>query len=695
MPQKEPVLAPDEERMLTEEPGLDEAHESRDAEIVALRDETARLLVEHRELVVKAGSEPPGELDGYRGWSQRCENARTRRQAMLDDPGTWQPHLERLHEEAVETAEAVRRLADLSGQDKAWAELAATRRNVLEQAKENNCMPFHLRGWQAFVNGARRVAEWLGMADAAVKLAVRVLDYDRECRAARAAVESFFEDAREHGKRWKALREEARQRTRQGHATSLADLDDYRSLADFARRLQETGKTLGEDDKRYKGHLERIRNGPARLQSELDRLKRHGPFDRFASAMERLEDARERARTPGTLAFHDNGYPGAIDELEQLKQEPGLDAPARARLADVLSEHAVRDAEWSQVRQLLDSLDRLSDRILALEEQADREKAPLTLLRGWSGCRDESLSFEKDAQWALVDEDLGAHWRSRPEDHERIREGLLRSRAWRHLPDMEEEQVAVMVHDELERLRDPHARYEYNREFWKPPQMLVAGDRLRLRPDPEEPAREAIVRGAGWSGGQNRNDMLELEWLEAGPERGNIHRSEWISVRHLEGCSVHRARWSDERLRERELARQKSRSSEEFPRECARDIVVGDMLHWAEVVEPQSDASPEGRPPLAGRAKVVQFDGMLVERTVEKIHWDDRCTVEVRRRSDGGSCETRTMSFAELTGRGCWRSIWDDEAERQARRRVQNRELKEEWQKLYRNEPHHEQRLRP
>ncbi len=695
VPQKEPVLAPDEERMLTEEPGLDEAHESRDAEIFALRDQTARLLVEHRQLVEKAGSEPPTELDGYRGWSKRCENARTRRQAMLDDPGTWQPHLERLHEEALELAEAVRRLADLSGQDRAWAELAATRRNVLEQAKENNCMPFHLRGWQAFVNGARTVAEWLGMADAAVKLAVRVLDYDRECRAARATVESFFEDAREHGKRWNALREEARQRTRQGHATSLADLDDYRSLADFARRLQETGKTLGEDDKRYKGHLERIRNGPARLQSELDRLKRHGPFDRFASAMERLEDARKRARTLGTLAFHDNGYPGAIDELEQLKQEPGLDAPARARLVDVLSEHAVRDAEWSQVQQLLNTLDRLKDRILDLEEHAGREKAPLTLLRGWPGCRDESLNFEMDAQRALDDEDLAAHWRSRPEDHERIREGLLQARAWRHLPEVEEERIAVMVHDELERLRDPRIRYEYSHEFWKPPQMLVAGDRLRLRPDPEEPAREAIVRGAGWSGGQNRNDMLKLEWLEAGPERANIHRSEWISVRHLEGCSVHRARWSDERLRERELARQKSGSSEEFPMECARDIVVGDLLHWAEVIEPQSDASPEGRPSLARRAKAVQFEGMLVERTVEKIHWNDRCTVEVRRRSDGGPCETRTMSFAELTGRGCWRSLWDDETERLARRRVHGKELSEERRRLYRIEPHHEQRLRP
>ena len=319
----------------------------------------------------------------------------------------------------------------------------------------------------------------------------------------------------------------------------------------------------------------------------------------------------------------------------------------------------------------------------------------MTVLRGWPYCRNESLHFEEDAPWALDDEDLEKHWRSRPEVHERIREGLLHARERRHLPEMEEERIEAMVQDEMARLRDPHARHEYSHEFWKPPQILVAGDRLRLQPDPEEPAKEAIVRRTGWSGGQNRNDMLELEWLEAGPERANAPRTEWIPVRRLEGCSVHRALWSDERLREAELERQKSRSSEAFPMECAKDIVVGDMLYWTEVVEPQPSASPEDRLPHAMRAEAVQFKGMLVERTAEKVRWNDHCTVEIFWRSDGGLCEPRWMSFAELTGRGCWRSFWDDESERRAKRRMHQRELSVERQKFYKRERHHEHRLRP
>ena len=637
VPEKEQVWLPHEERDLTEELVLEEAHGNQSAEIIALRDEAARLLDEHRGLVEQAGGEPPTELDGYRDWSKRCEDAGNRLQAMLDDPGTWQPHLDRLHEEAVEIAEAVRRLDDVSGQDKAWAGLATTRRNILEQAQENKCMPFHLRGWQAFVNGARTVAEWLGMADSAVKLAVRVLDYDRECREAKATVEGFFESAREHRRRWRTLDEEARQRTSQGHATSLIDLSDYRPLADFARRLRETGKTIEDDEERYKRHLERIRNGPKRLRSELKRLKQYG---RFADAMDRLEDARQRARKQGVLAFHDDGYSEAIAELEQLKEEYGLDAPARNRLLAVLAEHAVGEVERFQIQRLFDTLEKLENRIIELEEQAAREKVPLTLLRGWPGWRDESLYFKEDALFALRDQDLKKHWRSRPGDHNRISEGILHVRERQRLPELEEERIAAMVHDEMARLRDPDAGHVYLDDYWRSAHMLVAGDRLRLRPDPEEPEKEAIVLRTGWSGGQIRDDKVEMEWLAAGLEPAATRQTKWFFVWELERCLFHRARWSKERLREAELERQRARFSRGYPMECGQDIVVGDRLCWTEVVEPVSGVLSEMRPPPAERAKVVQFEGTLTEKTAAANWWGIRCTVNVRWRSDGRTLRT-------------------------------------------------------
>ena len=694
VPEKEQVWLPHEERDLTEELVLEEAHGNQSAEIIALRDETARLLGEHRGLVEQTGSEPPTELDGYRSWSKRCEDAGKHWQAMLDDSGTWQPHLDRLSEEAAEIAEAVRRLDDFSGQDKAWAGLAATRLKVRKQAKDNNCMPFHLRGWQIFVDEARAVAEWPGMPEAAVTLATRVLDYDRACREAKATVEGFFESAREHRRRWRTLDEEARQRTSQGHATSLIDLSDYRPLADFARRLRETGKTINDDRKRYKHHLEQIRNGPTRLQFELDMLARHDPFDRFADAMERLDEAWDQSRKLGIPLIHDNAYPGVIAELEQLKKEEDeLDVPARDRLRDVLEEHVRREAVWSEVQHLLDTLDELERRILELEEQAAREKVPLTLLRGWPGCRKESLKFEEDALFVLEDQDLEKHWRSRPEVRENIREGLLYTRELQRLPELEEERIADMVHDEMARLRDPDARQVYLGDYWRSSHMLVAGDRLRLRPKPKEPKKEAIVLRTGWSGGQIRDDKVELEWLAAGLEPAATRQIEWFPVWKLERCLVHRARWSKERLREAELERQTAKFSRGYPIECGQDIVVGDRLCWTEVVEPVSGVLSEMRPPPAGRAKVVQFEGILIERTVGMNWWDSRCLVNVRRRSDGEPCEPKNMLLGELTGRGCWRAFWGSEDERLVKACIQTWELRKVWEKLHRREKKHERQL--
>ena len=515
----------------------------------------------------------------------------------------------------------------------------------------------------------------------------------RSVREAKATVEGFFEGAREHRKRWNALREEARQRTRQGHATSLIDLSGYRPLADFARRLRETGKTIDGDEERYKRHLERIRNGPARLRSELKWLERRGPFDRFASAMDRLDEARERARKLGVLAFHDNAYPGIIAELEQLEKERKLDAPARKRLLDVLAEHAARASEWTQVQHLLDTLARLENRILELKKQAAHEKVPMTLLRGWPDCRDESLYFEEDALFVLGDQDLEKHWRSRPEVRERIRESIVLARERQRLPELEEERIAAMVHDEMARLRDPDARHVYLGDYWRSSHMLVAGDRLRLRLNSEEPKKEAIVLRTGWSGGQIRDDWVELEWLATELEPAATHQTKWISVWDLECCTVHRARWSDERLREAELERQTAKFSRGYPIECGQDIVVGDRLCWAEIVEPESGVLQGMRRPLTERAKVVQFEGILTARTGGMNWWDSRCLVNVRWRSDGEPCEPKDMSLGELTGRGCRRAFWSSENERLVKASKQTWELREEWEKLRRQEKKHERQL--
>ena len=295
------------------------------------------------------------------------------------------------------------------------------------------------------------------------------------------------------------------------------------------------------------------------------------------------------------------------------------------------------------------------------------------------------MKFEMDALSAL-DDDLKKHWRSRPADLERIHDGIRCARERLRLPESEEERIAALVRRETARLRDPLAKLAFHSEYWKPLQALVAGDRLRLQRPTDEREKEAIVLSSGCSGGKERWDKLELAWLETGSDKATAASIEWVRGGELAGWAVRRAIWSDERLRTVELARQRSRETRGMPRECGRNIVVGDKLRWTEVVEPESAPSPDVRRPGVSRSAVVQFEGILVERAAEKAPWDDRCTVEVCWRSDGGPRETRHMSLGELTGRGCWRASWEDESKRRAESRAQQRELSETRRELFRQE---------
>ena len=45
---------------------------------------------------------PPTELEGYADWLVRCGKVREHWRAMHEDTDTWQPHLDRLKDEAGE-----------------------------------------------------------------------------------------------------------------------------------------------------------------------------------------------------------------------------------------------------------------------------------------------------------------------------------------------------------------------------------------------------------------------------------------------------------------------------------------------------------------------------------------------------------------------------------------------------------------
>ncbi len=658
-----------------------------DAGLGALRAETARLVDERRGLEERAAGAPPTELTDYAAWSARCEAAGRQWRAMLDDPGTWRPHLDRLEDEARQIAHAVDRLGDLRGHDRAWARMFEMRRAIWEQAKAGNGIAFYLASWEAFVEEARDLAQREGLPRAAAQAAERVLDYDRECRKGRAAVEGFFEHATEHRKRWDALREETRRRAGQDPDVSIADLAGYRPLSKFAREVRRTGERIRRSPKTYGPHLDRVRDGGERLASALELLERHRPLDRFVEVMGRLEATARGAVGREVLPFHDDAHGAAIAEAVRLAREPDLEEAARRRLEGALDEHAARAAEWLDIERLLREMEEIERDYRGLEEKAAREEVPMSLLAEWPGWREKNRRFAENARWVLQDDDLLEHRKCRPDVFHRVAEGLRRARDRERVPELEADRIAEIVGAELARLRDSDARHVFSREWWGG-DPLVAGDRLRLRRWSDGPKSDSVVRHPGRSGGCAPEDVLELEWVAGTPGHTAEEPVERISSLRLAGRGVRRADWSDERIRDAELARQRPGGPAAFPLDCERDLAVGDRVRWTEILGPEPDTSRGSLPARAGRAEVVHFEGELAGRTAETDEKEDRCKVEVRWRSDGAPCGPMDLTFGTLIGSGLWRAFWDDETEREREVREQERKLDERREILLRRGLH-------
>ena len=423
--------------------------ERRREEIAAFRDETAGLVGEHGELEARAGDEPPTGLEEWRPWAERSEAAAVRWQAMLDEAGVWRPHLDRLAEEHAAIAAAIGQLAECRDRDEAWKELATARLNIWRQARAEGVPPFYLEGWAAFAAEAQAFSGRKDLTAAAAALAERIVKYDRDCREARGAVDGFLEDERRHRGEWQDLRREAERRRREEDDPnlSMAELPGYGPLSETARALRTTGEAIRDDAKTYAIHLDRVRNARARIEAGLKRLEAHEPLDRFVGMRNRLAKARAAAEGRGMLPFHDPAYGRVVGDAGRLAKDRALEAAARRRLEEALDEQAARAAEWARVQVLLTDVAKLERRRRRLEEEAEDEGVPLSLLAGASGWRDANGRFVEEARSALDDRDLRerGYWRSRPGDFERIEAAIETAKERRHVPEADRERIAEMT----------------------------------------------------------------------------------------------------------------------------------------------------------------------------------------------------------------------------------------------------------
>ena len=658
--------------------------ERRREEIAAFRKETAGLVEEHDELEARAADRPPTVLEDWRSWAERSETAAGRWQAMLDVAGVWRAHLYRLPEDRAAIAAAVGQLTACRDRDEAWTSLVAEREKVVDRARAERVPPFYLEGWAVFAAQAKAFSELEDLPAAAAVLANRILEYDRSCREARAAIAGFLEGAREHMRRWDSLEGQYRRRVQQNPNLSITDFSNYRPLSQFAKPLKETADPY-LDEKNLRRHgvdFDGVRDGGACIAAQLERLRRHEPLDGFLEVMDGLAKVRGESEAGNVLAFHHDDWPGIVAKAEELQEDPELDDAERRRLQAVLDEHADRAAEWEIARMLLDALDELVEEERRLREKAESEGLPLTLLPDWRNWHDASRHFAAEAGAVLADEDLrrNGHWRSRPEKQTLLEKfvGTAPDRA--RLLEREDALVEDMIPAERARLRDPEAEHAFGHR-WPGKEPLVEGDRLRVAYHPRLGEGELVVVAAGLAGGLASKDKLELEWVS--PKRNDDPHVD-IRADELAEGPVRRADWTHEELRNAALMRERPVLSERFSRLCNGDVVAGDLLCWTEYAPPDPSAA-DALARTGGKA-VVHVEAELVDRRAALLPDADTCVLRETARSDGRPCTERYLPLARLTVGGCLRATWGQEEEREARALVQGRSLGEERQELWREE---------
>ena len=666
-----------------------EACKERRAAIVALRDDAIGLRGKRSELEKNArkadGSKftPPTELAGYADWLARCGEARKRWRAICEDSRTWRPHLDRLKDEAGKIAAAVKRFDQLGEHDLVWKRVFQERLRMAEREKTGNVIAFYLPDWKEFVEEVRALARRKGLPDQARALAQRVLDYDRRLGKERATVDGFLEDAEEHRQRRDPLEEEARRRARQEPDFLVTDLPGYRSLPVIPERLLTTGRTIHKDTDTYGPHLDRIRGGWETLAAALERMERHRLLDRFVSVMNRIEETKPSAVAQGMSPIGDEGYEEAIAAAERLAKEQDLEEAARRRLRAEIAEYASLAIDWREIEHLFRQATKLRDQYRELEERAAREDVPRSLLPEWPALQKRSDRFEKAAHWALMDDRIQEFRQLRPDTFRDIEEELRRARERRSVPELEDDWIADMVGAEMARLRDPGVEHAFDRPWWGA-EPLIVGDRIKLRLTDDGPQREAVVRQPGWTGGCTPNDMVELEWVALPQGRKPEEPDAQMSGLKLAGRRVHRAEWSDERLREVERARQFPTPPAAFPYSSAKNIVEGDVLYRTEVagLDPVAPESPR-----LGRPAVVRIEMGMVERTAAKTEAEDQCKVREIWRSDGEPCQEFNLSLDMLAAFVPWRAFPDDEDEDERWSRAHAMKMELEERRIVLNQP--------
>ena len=185
---------------------------------------------------------------------------------------------------------------------------------------------------------------------------------------------------------------------------------------------------------------------------------------------------------------------------------------------------------------------------------------------------------------------------------------------------------------------------------WTGDAPLLAGDRIAWRVG--DRVLEAVVVSPGAANGMRGNDTLTLRVADPAERRAPAAgRPVEVDARTLLDGGCIRARWTDEGLRELELARQRSVPEGACRTPCP-EPVPGDRIAWTEAAGPRGEVRTIE---AEVRTRTDRADGYALDLRIVRAAGPGA--------PEPGSTIGRTAGA--VTARNCFRAPWADEAQRE------------------------------
>ena len=481
---------------------------------------------------------------------------------------------------------------------------------------------------------------------------------------------------------------------------------DYAEWSARCEAAEESWQSMRGEADAWDPHLDRLGEGKAALEADMQELQDlRGHDEAWAALYAMRSEIVERVRAERTPAFDLPEWDAFADRAQALVERPAL-PEAATRAAEAVLDY---DSRCREVDGFLVDAEAHGARWDALRaEAAHGEKVSIVDLPGYAPLTEAELALHATGERVLADGG-GPHLDRVPDGAERAADAFeqLESHAlldryvvamdgleeaadgaWATLPGispdkaleeaqtlanepaLEEEarrrlEAAAEEHEALlaqlaaigQLLGDMEALDRLEQEFGKSaarfeglPRSLVPGweDFQAAHEAFPEAARPALEDAAFETFRQDRPDLVDelREAVGIVQDRLAPAASE-LDLDNAMGGAGHR---------EEAVAWQPDAA--DFPIECKRDIVAGDIVHFTA----QADALPGS---LDGEdAREVQVVASIVDRTAGKWEDEDLCTLETLWRSDDGPGGTFAEQLDLLTVGDCARMMREQEEER-------------------------------